>query len=766
MSESNSILDGMLRAAVNREPSNAADSMLINSHLAQMKMFGVRQGVEFYPHQDNFGSQRFDFIQQVIKFNKLDARLDSMWDRFLAYGKGIFYIRPTKKTYRLYWFDKDAYRTYYTPEGELEEVVIIYPYKVKSSRGFGGVGLSTDKRYMRLRITATEIEEYHSEQELKFDMPEAFAALNKTTVVNTLEFIPCVEVFNNPDAFGTEGSGEFEWIANQVIAHDEMVKNIRANLSFFGNPTLLSSRPKQDIIEKAEGDTAQRPSISSQSGFQSEFSLSSSTYKQDPTSRNAPGYIGRPGSGMRVPRVIANLEPTDRVGFITPNAVSAEQSRYVDQLRSEIRLALGGIDDLSIQNVTATEIKSAYGRVSATAKKKCLQLYTYGICRCFELMIFQEEQIFRKTLAQSLGLVFPIPPEDPNDPKQETKFQRAKVKYEKSLRAGIDDVINTKQIPDGVLGLVPDGDRTTCWRWMGPVYEDTPQDKLNQSIFTRNLQELGVDSIEALKYLFPSKTDDEIAGMLSGFPFRMVGEVQRAYSSFIDIVNLQMKTPHPQQPNLPMAADPRLNLTPFLYRTLESLQKEVTYAGRYRSADPIGTPVIPDPADQLRGAGSPADGSPSTGGGDNAAVGGTLPAGIGPSPANAGPDGRSTPIPAYSIVPPGVSAGLPTGPGGPASSGPGSGEPLQGGIQPGGRTPEFAGPIPLPGSTVSSESASRPGQLQFTAGNPVQQQPVPGSADLYAWSQQQPGILQQLFPNLVGNQPGPVAGQRGKPKKS
>ena len=58
-----------------------------------------------------------------------------------------------------------------------------------------------------------------------------------------MEFIPCVEVFNNPDAFGTEGSGEFEFLANQIVAHDEMVKNIRANLSFFGNPTLLSSRP-------------------------------------------------------------------------------------------------------------------------------------------------------------------------------------------------------------------------------------------------------------------------------------------------------------------------------------------------------------------------------------------------------------------------------------------------------------------------------------------------------------------------------------------
>ena len=77
---------------------------------------------------------------------------------------------------------------------------------------------------------------------------------------------------------------------------------------------------------------------------------------------------------MRVPRVIANLEPSDRVGFITPDAVSTDQARYAEQLRSELRLALGGIDDLSITNVTATEIKSAYGRVSATAKKKCLQL--------------------------------------------------------------------------------------------------------------------------------------------------------------------------------------------------------------------------------------------------------------------------------------------------------------------------------------------------------------------------------------------------------
>ena len=747
-----STLDAILKAVVTRDGTGPADTMLVNAHLSQMKMFGIRQGVEFYPAQDNFGTQRFDFIQQVIKFNKLDARLDSIWDRFLTYGKGLFYIRPTKKTYRLYWFDKDSYRTYYSTEGDLEEVIIIYPYKVKSNKGFQGVGLNTDKRYMRLRITATEIEEFHSEQEITFDMPSLeYGIFDKKTVVNTMEFIPCVEVFNNPDAFGTEGSGEFEWLANQIVAHDEMVKNIRANLSFFGNPTLLSSRPKQDIVESSETDPAQRPSISSQSGFQSEFFLSSSTFKQDNVTRQPPGYIGRPGSGMRVPRVIANLEPTDRVGFITPNAVSTDQARYSEQLRSEIRLALGGIDDLSITNVTATEIKSAYGRVSATAKKKCLMLYTYGVCKCFELMIFQEEQIFRKSLAYASGIKYPTPPEDPSDEAAQAKYEKQKVNYEKKLQKAIEQAVETKEVPDGVLGLAPDGDRTVNWRWMGPVYEDTAQDKLNQSIFTRNLQELGVDSIEALKYLFPSKTDDEIASMLSGFPFRMVGEVQRAYSTFIDLVNQEMRTPHPQQPNLPMAADPRLDLTPFLYRTLESLQKEVTYAGRYRNADPIGTPSIPDPADQLRGSNG-SDGGPSSGGGDQLSMGGALPADGGPSPANPGPDGGpQLPIKPYSVLPPST-PGSPT-----------IGESVQGGVQPGGGAPEFARPIPIPGSTISSDSTGKPGQLRFPTSSPVQQR---GDADLYAWDQQQPGLLQRLFPNFAGNQPPAAPSKRGKRSKS
>ena len=100
MSESNSksILEDMIKSVITKDGKGTADTMLISSHLSQMKMFGIRQGVEYYPMQDNLGTQRFDFVQQVIKFNQLDARLDAIWDRFLVYGKGLFYIRPTKKS--------------------------------------------------------------------------------------------------------------------------------------------------------------------------------------------------------------------------------------------------------------------------------------------------------------------------------------------------------------------------------------------------------------------------------------------------------------------------------------------------------------------------------------------------------------------------------------------------------------------------------------------------------------------------------------------
>jgi hypothetical protein len=274
------------------------------------------------------------------------------------------------------------------------------------------------------------------------------------------------------------------------------------------------------------------------------------------------------------------------------------------------------------------------------------------------------------------------------------------------------------------MGLIPDGDINVQWRWMGPVYEDTSQDILNNSIVVRNLQELGVDSIEALKYLFPSKTDEERAEMLSGFPFRMVEQLQSAYNRFTSLVSDMMQTPHPQSPDLPMAADPRLDMTPYLYRSLEALQKEMSYAGRYRQLDPTDEPSTASRrSEQLRGGtGTGTPGAPGTD---------VLPTASPSSP-------YQLPISPVTISPP-----IPTGDGG---------QSMGVGVQQGGGSAESASPIPVPGSTVSTDPAGGtpgyPGRLPVAEQRPSYAQR--GSADLVS----QPGILAQLFPNLLRNLPG------------
>ena len=80
--------------------------------------------------------------------------------------------------------------------------------------------------------------------------------------------------------------------------------------------------------------------------------MRSSTRVSQPSGQAIDGQI-------KVPRVIANLEPTDRVSYMTPDSVSGDQNMYVKQYRQEIRLALGGVDDLDIQTAsTAYEIKT------------------------------------------------------------------------------------------------------------------------------------------------------------------------------------------------------------------------------------------------------------------------------------------------------------------------------------------------------------------------------------------------------------------------
>ncbi len=96
----------ILEAARKRDGQSGTDTMIVNSHLAQMKLFMLRQGLEFYPAQDTFGFRKA-FLSELIIENEIDTRLEGIVDDFLIDGKGLFYFRPINESYRLMWFSKD-----------------------------------------------------------------------------------------------------------------------------------------------------------------------------------------------------------------------------------------------------------------------------------------------------------------------------------------------------------------------------------------------------------------------------------------------------------------------------------------------------------------------------------------------------------------------------------------------------------------------------------------------------------------------------------
>ena len=393
----------ILEAARKRDGGSGTDTMIVNSHLSQMKLFMLRQGLEFYPAQDTYGFRK-QFLSQIIEENEIDTRLEGIVDDFLIDGKGLFYFRPIRDTYRIMWFSADNYRAYYDAMGELEEVELIYSFTVRDSIT-SPAATSTlqggSDRYVKLRVRRDEIKETITTEKPSFDASSqtlAFSGNKTRTLTNSLGFIPAVESFNSMRSTGMDATGEFDWLAEQIVTHDDLVKNIRTNIHFFGNPTLLSSRPKHDLVDSGD-DEGMRPTISSQAGFYA---------ANRPSTRVSTPTVGSTGGGMKVPRIIANIEPTDRAAYLTPDAVSGDQNLYARQYREEISTALGGVDELGITaGATAYEIKSLYGRAATSATRRCRGLLTYGLCKLLALIIFNEEKIFRQSFAAAIGLSRP-----------------------------------------------------------------------------------------------------------------------------------------------------------------------------------------------------------------------------------------------------------------------------------------------------------------------------------------------------------------------
>lgn len=582
----------MLEAIKARRSLGGYDSLLPLAHISQMRLFMLRQGIEWFAKQDSF-NQRRKFLAKVVRFNHLATRLPAIVDCFLIDGKGLLFFRPVKDTYRVMFFTKTQYRVYYDENGDIEELWISYKFRTRRNTNFATV-LGTapgfapsslpsepEERVFTMVVRQDVIFQQYSQTQQPFD-----SALGPTVlpgswqrIINSLGFIPAVEVFNERGLEDGSSSGEFDTVEPFIDAHEKLSRNIRRNLNFYGNPTLVSSRPKTDLLER-DDDSRGRNTVAANSGF-----------RQAPISSSDDDQLSEPENGIHVPRVIANVEAADRVGYITPDGVSGDQIQYEQRYMEAIRSVLGGVDDLSISaGATAYEVKTMFGRVAATATRKCTALFDFGFASLFSMMITHEEELFRLSLGQALGMPQPVPPDLRPYPDQ----VRAQVKASYDAMVGnwtqiieqcIAKIRESGEAPPGLTGLIPDGDTTVSWRHTGQVFEDSAQDTLQNSIVCRNLQELGVGSIEALTHLFPSKTPEEIAAMLSGYPFRQAEATQRSVGIYVDLLRSMLQTPHPQKPDLPLAADPGLDLTPYLYRTLDYLRQELSYTGTHSDVD-------------------------------------------------------------------------------------------------------------------------------------------------------------------------------------
>lgn len=680
-------LDSIIESILEPEDSaaNSGQSLIVHTHLAQMKMFGIRQGVELYPLQDdNYGSRK-KFIDNNWRVNKLDLYLDRQWDLLVCQGQILLYARPTKDgPYNIYFYKKDQFKPYYDRDCNLIKVVVIYSFKEETNFD----GIETIK-WVRLVITSDEIIQTESEAQPSFNDRLNTFTPNTVRLRNTLGFIPCVVVRNNNVSPGQDGISDFHLLRAQIEKHESLSQGISDNLEFFGSPTLVATRTNHELTEAVENGTEnlnRHRTLTSAAGWTGAHQ----------SSQRYTGVSSRPliGRQVTVKKIIGNVQPDERFGYISPDPISPDHSLYFRQNREELHYALGGIDELGLtSNATAYEMKTVYGKVATTALKKAEAIYTHGLCELFEMLLAAEENLFRKTLAIALK-------------KDESKV----------TDGFIQDLLSKGKIPPGVYGLPPLGSRTINWRWKGPVFEESADDQQRKSIVCRNMQELGVRSLEALKFFFDNKTEKELEGMLSGgVGFRYFGAIASSLSQTINLYQQMLSVPTPGRPDIPMAFGVDSPVLPIIQRLMEVLFTEINYGQQFDPVAPGDPPNYNTNYTQLPlSRGDSSGGSPT----DLLSTSNSVPPGISPAGATG-------------LIPSNLQG----------FGGFGFQQPVGGIFPQASLAPEFTSGVPEPGAIVGNPPASTPAEQRL---------PIPTGipADL-AVSAAQPGsIWQQLFPTF------------------
>ncbi|MFN6460845.1 MAG: hypothetical protein RMZ41_003230 [Nostoc sp. DedVER02] len=673
-------LETIIEAVVKRDGNGGGESLIVANHLAQLKLFGAR-GIEVYPVQDPTG-ERKKFISSIWKYNRMDLYLDYIWDLYLSCGEILFYLRPTGESYEVSWFHggttdpNPEYKAYYKPGGrELESVVIAYPYKRRATTG------TEEERWVKLEITKDRIRQHDLGTKPNLNGITSDIDLqdpNLQTVENTLGFIPCAVIPNHPTRPGQPGTSEFHWLRKPIERHDKMLVTINRNLALFANPTFVTTRSRTEVLE-ASSMSGFVPTVASASGYYP------STAKSDPKERSQ--FDG----GEKVVSILGGVGPDERAGYIQVDPVSGDQNLYQREYREQLHNALGGTDPLGIHSgATAYEVKVRSGQTAATARKKCLALYDYGLCKVFEMILLAEENLFRQSLfaiasdqkKQFIGLLTDL-----------YKQQKISIKPKDIQLESPEDItddicqllVDAKAIPRGVIGMPPMGDRTMEWRFTSEIFPDTSREILDKSIVGRNLAEAGINTEHVLRFLFPDKTDKEIASMQSGnFSYRTTQNKVQAINQLIGLYQSFLGLPDPLDPTMPLGV--RLDITPLIEQALSLVSQEFSYGATYDEADQLNSPTK-------------TNGNGSNSYNDVTTVNGSSPT-ASPNPGIYAPrDSRSS----------AAAAGIP-------SQFPGMGTSYQPPVGYASRA-DWNNPVPAPGGTVTNSSAHL-GQPIQSSGNP------------------------------------------------
>ena len=197
MSQNTSQFQEILDAAKEKRGDLPVDTMIVSSHLAQMRMFILRRGLEFYCEQDSYGGRR-EFLKKVYENNMLEMKLESIIDYFLCDGQGLFYFRPSGDTYQLLYFPKDSYRAYRDQFGKIDTLELIYSFSVKEPNMMDPYAMPGKrggrKKYIKLKVKRDTIEQTISNEKIEFEdssgMPNLQQGGSTEELVNSLGFIP------------------------------------------------------------------------------------------------------------------------------------------------------------------------------------------------------------------------------------------------------------------------------------------------------------------------------------------------------------------------------------------------------------------------------------------------------------------------------------------------------------------------------------------------------------------------------------------------